>query len=285
MTATTVQSALWAVIGDAALRLERAGVASPRHDAEQLAAAALGVTRARLHTSAFFTAEQFAAFSASVARREAREPLQHIAGTAPFRHLELAVGPGVFIPRPETEIVVDAALRELPAGGLAVDLCAGSGAIALSIATERPDAVVHAVERDERAFGWLRRNADAAPGGRVSVHLADAADALPQLDGMVDVVVSNPPYVRLGRELEPEVAAYDPAVALWGGEDGLDVVRVVERAAARLLRPGGFVAIEHEDTHGEEAPALLAETGSWTDIADHADLAGRARFVTARRAG
>jgi release factor glutamine methyltransferase len=284
MTTTPVQSALWAVIGDAALRLEHAGVPSPRHDAEQLAAAALGTTRSRLHASAFFTPEQYAAFSASVARRESREPLQHIVGTAPFRHLELAVGPGVFVPRPETEVVVGAALEALPPAGVVVDLCAGSGAIALSIASERPDAVVHAVERDERAFAWLRRNADAAPGRRVSLHLADAADALPQLDGTVDVVVSNPPYVRLGRELEPEVAAYDPAVSLWGGEDGLDVVRVVERTAARLLRPGGFVAIEHEDTHGELAPALLAATGAWTGIVDHPDLAGRARFVTARKA-
>ncbi|MDQ1723392.1 MAG: release factor glutamine methyltransferase [Frankiaceae bacterium] len=278
------QSALWAVIGDAAVRLAGAGVPSPRHDAEELAAHCLGLRRARLQAAPFFSAEQFATFSAMVARRELREPLQHILGTAPFRHLELAVGPGVFIPRPETEVLVDAVLAAATQGALVVDLCAGSGAIALSIAHERPDTVVHAVERDEAAFAWLARNA-AAAGGTVSVHLADAADALAALDGAVDVVASNPPYLPDGLSLEPEVAAFDPAVALWGGTDGLDMVRVVSAAAARLLRPGGFLAIEHDDTHGVEAPALLAATDHWTDIADHNDFTGRPRFVTARRAG
>jgi release factor glutamine methyltransferase len=277
----SAQSALWAVIGDAALRLDAAGVPSAAHDAEQLAAGALGVPRSRLRSAPFFTTEQFTAFSGSVARRAGREPLQHILGTAPFRHLELAVGPGVFVPRPETEVLVDAVLAATPHGGLVVDLCAGSGAIALSVAHERPDTSVHAVERDEAAFAWLARN---AAGSAVATHLADAADALPALDGTVDVVASNPPYVRSGQVLEPEVARFDPAPALWGGPDGLEVVRIVERAAARLLRPGGFVAIEHEDTHGEEAPALLTLSGCWTDIQDHRDLTGRARFVTARRA-
>ena len=276
----SAQSALWAVIEDAARRLEAADVPSARHDAEQLAAHALGIWRSRLHTAPFFTTEQFTAFSANVARRESREPLQHIVGTAPFRHLELAVGPGVFVPRPETEVLVDAVLAAAPQGALVVDLCAGSGAIALSVAYERPDTTVHAVERDEEAFAWLSRN---AAGSRVSTHLADAADALPALDGTVDVVASNPPYVRAGQDLQPEVSGFDPAQALWGGVDGLDVVRIVERRAARLLRPGGFLAIEHEDTHGEEGPALLAASGSWTEIAGHLDLTGRPRFVTARR--
>jgi release factor glutamine methyltransferase len=281
VTAGAAHEALQAVVGDAAARLEAAGVPSPRFDAEELAAHALGVRRSRLHASDFFTAEQFSAFSASVARRERREPLQHILGTAAFRHLELAVGPGVFTPRPETEVVVEAALAALPHGGLAVDLCAGSGAIGLSIDFERPDATVHLVERDPEAFAWLRRNAG---GANVGLHCVDAADGLAHLNGTVDVVVSNPPYVRAGQELDPEVAAYDPAVALWGGADGLDVVRVVERTAARLLKPGGFLVVEHEDTHGDAAPALLAATGVWTAIADHRDLTGRDRYVTARRA-
>ncbi len=276
----SAQSALWAVVGDAAARLESAGVPSSLHDAEQLAAAALGVPRSRLRSAPFFTAEQFTTFSATVARRAGREPLQHILGTAPFRHLELAVGPGVFVPRPETEILVDAVLAATPPGGLVVDLCSGSGAIALSVAFERPDTTVHAVERDDDAFAWLTRN---AAGSRVTTHLGDAADALPELDGTVDVVASNPPYVRAGQVLQPEVAQFDPAPALWGGPDGLDVVRIVERTAARLLRPGGFLAIEHEDNHGAEAPALLSLSGCWTEIADHRDLTGRARFVTARR--
>ena len=278
------QSALWAVIGDAASRLEAAGVTSARHDAEEMAATCLGVRRARLHAAPFFTSEQFAAFSALVARRELREPLQHILGTAPFRHLELAVGPGVFIPRPETEVLVEAVLAVTGQAALVVDLCAGSGAIALSIAHERPDTVVHAVERDAAAFAWLSRNA-ASTGGIVSLHLADAADALASLDGKVDVVASNPPYLPDGLTLSPEVAAFDPAPALWGGADGLDMVRVVSRSAARLLRPGGFVAIEHDDSHGVAAPALLSATGHWKQIEDHDDLTGRPRFVTARRAG
>ena len=274
------QSALWAVIGDASARLEAAGVPSARHDAEQLAAAALGVPRSRLHSAPFFDAEQFAAFAAFVARRELREPLQHVLGTAPFRHLDLFVGPGVFIPRPETEALVDVVLAATPHGGLAVDLCAGSGAIGLAINQERPDVTVHLVERDPAAFEWLRRN---ARGEHVGLHLADAADALAHLDGAVDVVASNPPYLPDGLTLEPEVADFDPAPALWGGRDGLDMVRVVADTAARLLRPGGFLAIEHDDTHGESAPALLTSSGLWTDIADHRDLAGRSRYVSARR--
>ncbi|MCU1678518.1 MAG: prmC [Frankiales bacterium] len=277
------QSALWAVIGDAATRLDAAGVPSARHDAEQLAASALGIARSRLHSAPFFTAEQFTSFSASVTRRESREPLQHIVGRAPFRHLELAVGPGVFVPRPETEVLVDAVLAAAPHGGLVVDLCSGSGAIALSVAHERPDTTVHAVEREAAAFEWLTRNIDVT-GTRVTPHQGDAADALHELDGTVDVVASNPPYVRDGQTLEHEVGAYDPPAALWGGTDGLDVVRVVVRSAARLLRPGGFLAIEHEDSHGDEAPGLLVAAGGWIDVADHRDLAGRPRFVTARRA-
>lgn len=278
---SAAQSALWAVIEDATARLEAADVPSARHDAEQLAAFALGIDRSRLRSAAFFTTDQFTAFSEFVARRSAREPLQHIVGTAYFRHLELAVGPGVFVPRPETEVLVDAVLAAARRGATVVDLCSGSGAVALSVAHERPDTTVHAVELDEVAHQWLVRNAEST-GVTVDIHLADAADALQELNGLVDVVASNPPYVTDGQTLQPEVAGFDPPRALWGGGDGLEVIRIVERSAARLLKLGGFLAIEHEETHGESAPALLRAAG-WADVVDHQDLTGRPRFVTARK--
>jgi release factor glutamine methyltransferase len=223
-------------------------------------------------------------FEAYVGRRAAREPLQHITGRAAFRHLTLAVGPGVFVPRPETEVVagaaIEAALRS--ASPVVVDLCTGSGAIALAVAWEVPGARVHAVEADTGAHSWAARN---CAGAAVDLRLGDMAAAFPDLDGTVDVVVSNPPYIPEGaRVRDPEVAAHDPAAALWSGLDGLDAVRVVEEVAARLLRPGGTVVVEHADLQGETAPAVFATTGRWTDVRDHRDLAGRDRFLTAARA-
>jgi release factor glutamine methyltransferase len=225
-------------------------------------------------------------FDDLVRRRAARVPLQHLLGTAAFRYLELQVGPGVFVPRPETEVVVDAVLAGIKDADapLVVDLCAGPGTIGLSVAHEHPTAVVHLVERDPGAFVWLQRN---RPEGnaRVHLHLADAADALPELDGTVDVVASNPPYVAEHERslVDPEVRDHDPEVALFAGEDGLDVIRVIERRAAALLKPGGLVVIEHSDRQGESVPALLRGQG-WTEVADHEDLTGRSRFTTGRRA-
>jgi release factor glutamine methyltransferase len=271
--------------------LAEAGVPSARHDAEALAAHLLGVPRTRLTLTDGAVLDE-AAYTDLVGRRAAREPLQHLVGVQAFRRIDLEVGPGVFIPRPETEVVVEAALAELPktrrkadSDPIVVDLCAGSGTIALSIAVERPYAQVHAVERDPVAFGWLRRNtARIAPA--VSLVLADVGDPrlLAALDGTVDVVVSNPPYIPVGAvPLEPEVLEYDPHLALFGGEDGLDVVRTVQQAAARLLRPGGVVVVEHADLQGSSAPAVFAAAGGWDEVADHLDLAGRNRFLTARR--
>ena len=190
-----------------------------------------------------------------IARREAREPLQHITGHAYFRYLELAVGPGVFVPRQETEVMTGWAIEQLAAMDVAdpvvADLGTGSGAIALSIAQEVPRARVHAVEADPLARQWTERNiasvAAASPhtAGRVTLHPGDFAGALPDLNGLVDLVVSNPPYIPAGAWVPPEVGEYDPATALWGGQDGLDAVRVVEATARRLLRPGGLVAVEH----------------------------------------
>lgn len=234
-----------------------------------------------------------------VARRAQRVPLQHLVGSTGFRFLDLEVGPGVFVPRPETESVVQAVVDHLAGSGrfrrrvaaghadetdrarspVVVDLCAGSGAIALSVAHEVPGAVVHAVELSADALVWARRN-DAL--GRVVWHHGPVEGCLPDLDGAVDVVVSNPPYVPEGTEVDRETAEHDPALALWGGPDGLDVVRQVEVAARRLLKPGGLLVVEHDVTHGEAAPALLGQAGGWAEVADHEDLTGRPRFVTAR---
>jgi release factor glutamine methyltransferase len=270
---------LSAAVAEAAARLAAAGVPSPRHDAEVLAAHSLGVQRSEL----WRYDDVGPAFASSVDRRAAREPLQHITGVAWFRHLELQVGPGVFVPRPETEVVVDAVLDRV--SGLerprVVDLCTGSGAIALAVATEAPGTDVHAVEADPAAHAWAARN---CAGSRVDLRLGDMADAFPDLDGTVDVVVSNPPYIPLGSVIrDAEVATHDPAIALWSGEDGLDAMRVVERVAARLLRPGGHVVVEHADVQGTAAPAVFSATGGWADVRDHQDLAGRDRYLTGVR--
>ena len=268
-----------------------AGVASPRHDAEVLAAHVTGCPPGRLHAVGDLSADQHAVFARLVARRAQRVPLQHLTGSAAFRHLEVAVGPGVFVPRPETEVVagwcIDA-LRARPAQPadpppVVVDLCTGSGVIALSIAQEVAGSRVHAVERDPAAVEWARRNATGTP---VRVHHADAAVGLAELDGTVDLVVANPPYLpESHRDLvDPEVRDHDPDAALWGGPDGTDGPRMVEAAARRLLRPGGLVAVEHADHHGAEVAGIFAAAGAWDDIAVHQDLTGRDRFVTARRA-
>lgn len=267
----------------ATVRLTQAGVASPRIDAEELAAHLLGVERRDLvrHDSV-----DSCAYSDLVEARAARTPLQHLTGVAHFRHVSLAVGPGVFIPRPETEVMVGqiiAAARALPAGAVAVDLCTGSGAIALSLATEVPGLVVHAVELDPGALAWARRNLE---GSGVRLYPGDAASALPELDGTVDLVVSNPPYIPLAawESVAVEARDHDPAPALWGGgEDGLDVVRAVERTAARLLRTGGQVAVEHADVQGAEVVAIFAGAGRWTQVRSQQDLTDRDRFVTAVR--
>lgn len=275
---------------EATERLARAGVDSPRWDAEQLIAHVLGTTRMRLVVAPGLDEAQAAALHALVERRAAREPLQYIVGSVGFRYIDVAVGPGVFIPRPETEVVagwaVNAARRIPDHPPRVVDLCAGSGAIAFSIAHEVPFAEVHAVELDEGALLWAKRNAEArerAGDTAVTLHHADAAHAVPELDGTVDVVVSNPPYVAEHEiaDVDPEVRDHDPRVALVAGADGLDVIRAVERTARRLLRDGGAVVVEHSDRQGTTA-ADVFEKG-WTDVHRHKDLAGRDRFVTATR--
>jgi release factor glutamine methyltransferase len=279
-------------IAIATARLAEAGVESPRTDAELIAARLHGVSRGELHLvpdSGFDPR-----FWDDVARREAREPLQHITGLAYFRYLELAVGSGVFVPRQETEVMTGWAIERLAAMDVAepvvADLGTGSGAIALSIAQEVPRAVVHAVEADPLARLWAERNiasvAAASPHtvGRVVLHDDDFASALPELDGQLDLVISNPPYIPVGAWVPPEVGEYDPATALWGGADGLDAVRVIEAAARRLLRPGGLLAVEHGAQQGAAVYWVFAEDSGWRDTRNNADLAGRDRFVTAVRA-
>lgn len=283
-----------AAVRDAAERLAAAGVASPRVDAELLAAHVTGRTRSALAgavlTRADLSSAQADEFATLVTRRAARVPLQHLTGTAGFRHLQLAVGPGVFVPRPETELLagwaVDAARAALATSEAAVvaDLCAGSGAIAAAVADEVPDARVVAVELDPRAHGWAVRNLVSTG---VDLLLGDATTldrTRPDLVGAVDIVVANPPYIPLDawESVAPEVRDHDPALALWGGDDGLDVVRGVVACAARLVRPGGVVGIEHADAQGTAVPDLLTAAGWWTHVRDHPDLAGRPRFTTAR---
>ena len=274
----------------ATARLAEAGVESPRTDAELIAANVHNVRRGELHAvpdSAFD-----ARFWEDIGRRAAREPLQHITGRAHFRYLELEVGPGVFAPRPETEVLAGWAidrLREMDvAEPVAVDLGTGSGAIALAIAQEVPRARVHAVEADPLARAWAERNitryVDSYTAGRVLLHGGDFTGDLAELGalaGTVDLVVSNPPYIPLGSVVPPEVAEYDPPAALWSGEDGLSAIRAVQRAARRLLRPGGLVAVEHGAPQGAAVYWIFAEEAGWRDTRNHKDLARRDRFVTA----
>jgi release factor glutamine methyltransferase len=279
------RSVLLAEVAQATQRLADAGVPSPRNDAEELAAFVHGVRRGELHTvkDADFDARYWEA----IARREAREPLQHITGRAFFRYLELQVGPGVFVPRPETESVVGWAIDAVRAMDvvepLIVDLCTGSGAIALAMAQEVPRSRVHAVELSEDALQWTRKNVE---GSRVELRQGDALDAFHDLDGQVDLVISNPPYIPLTEweYVAPEARDHDPGLALFSGEDGLDLIRGLERTAHRLLRPGGVVVVEHADTQGGQVPWIFTEERGWADAADHPDLNNRPRFATARRA-
>ena len=347
-----------ALVRGGAARLSAAGVASPRVDTELLLAHACGLERATIVTAAIMgsSVEQILAgrgegsragdgaavaalarFDTLMARRAAREPLQHLTGRAPFRHLELAVGPGVFVPRPETEEVAQVAIDAARAaqrvaeeyddgsgrsagsagsdgsvgaagadasGGsrgaigrgpssapIVVDLCTGSGAIALALATEVPAASVYAVELDADAHAWAQRNIAEVAGPErgtplVDLRRGDARLALGELDGRCDVVVSNPPYVPSGAvPRDEEVALHDPSIALYGlGADGLEVPRGIVAAAARLLRAGGTFVMEHAEVQDADVRAIVAATGAFTEISTRADLTGRPRMVVARRA-
>jgi len=270
--------------------LAQVGIASPEIDAVALAAHVLGCRpeeiRRRMILQAAVEDAICERFRELVQERANRVPLQHLTGQAHFRRLTLRVGPGVFVPRPETEVVAGAAIDAAAQwqSPLVVDLCTGSGAIALAVKDEVPQARVVGVELDGLAFEWARANRDAT-GLDVELVLGDAKTALRDLDGLVDVVVSNPPYIPTGMvPVDPEVRDHDPELALYGGsEDGLRIPEQVAARAAALLHPGGVLVMEHADTHGEQLPRRLERAGEWTDVVGHRDLTGRPRFVTARR--
>ncbi len=294
------EGSLQALVREASDRLAREGVASPLIDATALVAraSALETSEVRIRMArgdAVPDTLDSAALESALARRAAREPLQHILGAAPFRSLVLEVGVGVFVPRPETEVVagraIDAALA-LAARGMAplvADLCSGSGAIGISIAAEVSSARVSLVELDSAAYAYLERNVSAQEPqvrDRLLPTRGDARTALSFADATLDVVVANPPYIPPGATpRDPEVADHDPAVALFGlGADGLEVPRGIAAAAARLLRPGGTFVMEHGDEQGEAVRAVLAATGEWAGIETGTDHAGRDRFAVATRA-
>ena len=266
-------------------RLLAAGVESAAYDANALLAFVLGVPRTRLALVTEVSGAQAEEFGHLVGRRASREPLQHLTGVAHFRHVELAVGPGVFVPRPETELLAGWAAEQASVldAPVVVDLGTGSGAIAKSVAHEVPAARVHAVEIDRSAHVWATRN---LAGTGVDLRQGDLADAFGDLAGTVDVVVSNPPYIphEAWESVAAEVRDHDPELALYATGDGLDTVRAVERRAALLLRPGGVVGVEHADVQGESAPGVFSRTRRWEQVRDHEDLTGRARFLTARLA-
>ena len=275
------------LVAHAVEKFESAQIHSANVDAELLAGHILGLNRGEVQAAMIagleLNEDQAKQFTELAARRYAREPLQHLTGVAYFRQLELGVGKGVFIPRPETEVVAQIAIDALRASDLeqpiAVDLGTGSGAIALSMHVEVPKAQVYAIEKSEQAFEFTKRNFEKYPGAELA--LGDLADAFNALNGSVSVVISNPPYIPDEMiPIYPEVHLHDPSLALYGGADGLDVVRKVDVAARRLLRPGGSLIIEHADMQGEAVRELLLESG-WRQVRTHRDLVGRDRATTA----
>ena len=275
---------------EATTKLTEAGVGSPQVDAELLAAHLLGVERTRLGMTPLVEHSWVADYQALVDRRAQRIPLQHIIGQAHLGAASVLVGPGVFTPRPETEVLLEWALDAIAPvkNPLVVDLCSGSGAIAIAVSLARPDATVIAVESDAGALSWARRNIDRHQrhgGTPITLRGGDIFDErlLSDLDGKADLVTANPPYVPEGTPVEPEVAHHDPGVAVFAGDDGLSVIKPMISVAAALLRPGGSLAFEHDDTQGTSVPALLTARRVLAGVEDHVDLNGRPRFVTARR--
>jgi release factor glutamine methyltransferase len=262
--------------------LTDAGLQSPRVDAELIAAHVLDTSRGGVSTYENFSTGQIEIFDSLVAARATGVPLQYLLGTASFRQISLAVGPGVLIPRPETESVAQQAIEIARENvSTVVDLGAGTGAIAISVALEAPMSKVYAVELEKDAFVWLARNVSAlAPN--VQIVNADVSDALPELDGIVDIVVANPPYVPTVTTLPLEIADFEPAAALWGGtEDGTGVPARFISAATRLLRADGWLICEHSDTHAPQIADLMGK--NFRQVTLHHDLNDRPRWTSGRK--
>ena len=270
-------------------KFSAAGVLSPSVDAELLGCFILEASRSELTLLAIagesFPENKLADFLEAVQRREKREPLQHITGLAPFRHLELEVGPGVFIPRPETEQLVDLAIQKLESiqNPVIVDLCSGSGAISIALTTEVAGSIVYSVELSKDAFSFLTRNYQRYGLDPKALRNENLTTALEELEAGVDLVVSNPPYIPdAAVPIDLEVQLHDPALALYGGADGLDVIRQISTRAWYLLRPGGHLVLEHAHT---QAPAIseLLLTQGWQEVVSASDLTGKDRMISAVR--
>jgi release factor glutamine methyltransferase len=277
------------LLQQSAAQLSQAGVLSPEVDSELLAAHCLGITRSELGVAialnSEFPEEKIGAFSDGVSRRANREPLQHITGLAPFRHLELSVGKGVFTPRPETEQVVSFAMEKIASfeHPVVVDLCSGSGAIALSCATERPGAKVFAVEKSKEAFEFLKHNSNKYGLGLGQLSNVDLQDCLTEMESVADLVISNPPYIpNEAIPVDLEVQLHEPAISLYGGVDGLDVIRQILSKAKQLLRTGGLLVLEHADTQALSIRELLLAEG-WINVNSRKDLAGKDRMISATK--
>lgn len=283
---------LRSLLTSAAQRFTQAGIESAQVDAELLLAFVLEMNLGELQAGLISdslnpTPEQIEIFDSLVTRRESREPLQHLTGVAHFRNITLKVGKGVFIPRPETEFVTQLAIDGIRAlksnAPIVVDLCAGSGAIGLAIATEILGAKIFAIEKSEDAFEYTQTNYEHLAPSNGTVLLGDMDGAFQDLNSQVDWLISNPPYIPADMvPVYPEVALHDPSLALYAGKDGLDLIRLVSKNALRLLRSGGGLTIEHADMQGSQVRQLLLEDG-WEQIQTHQDFNGRDRAVTAVR--
>ena len=274
---------LRSAIDSATTLLADAGIDSARYEAEELAAHLTGTERGRLPLVDSPDDTFFDRYHAAIAARSRRVPLQHITGTAAFGPLRLIVGPGVFIPRPETEAILEwATAQRLPEAPIIVDLCTGSGALAIALAQHWPDGRVLGIDDSDAALEYARKN---SAGTKVELLHADVTKPglLSDLDGRVDLVVANPPYVPDGAPVEPEVSHHDPSHAVFGGADGMTVINAIVRLASRWLRPGGFFAVEHDDTTSSMTCELISGTELFDDVVAQTDLTGRPRFVTARR--
>jgi release factor glutamine methyltransferase len=277
-----------ALISDGKAQIETAGYSSV--DAEILLAHLLGLTRMELHNPIALeralaeVSDESAivdGYAELVKRRCNHEPVQYLTGTAGFRNLDLAVGPGVLVPRPETEGLVEEVLKHianLPGPVSVIDLGAGSGAMAISIATEAPNTHVIAVEKSMEAIEWLKQNV-AFYDESIRIVQGDVSDVLEGVK--CDVVVANPPYVPDSQPLPKDVANFEPAIALFGGSDGLELPQRFIIAAARLLKTGGLLAIEHTETQGKAIAKLLS--ADFNQVALHLDLTGRPRWTSAIR--